>query len=109
MSGICSAHKHHDPACPQCNAMTRILKTEELRMWQLQRITHEKAQGQPMFMGFPDRWYESPTYLCINLHVSKRYLKSEHRGPVCLACSCFEPLFLVPPETTEENIKLRFS
>ena len=28
MSGICSAHRHHDPDCPQCNAIkTQIIES----------------------------------------------------------------------------------
>lgn len=46
----------------------------------------EKAAGEPMFMGFPDRWFDRSLYRCKNDHVSRTFLKSEEHGDRCLAC-----------------------
>ena len=58
----------------------------------------KKAYKGPMFLGFPDAWYEpDPTYWCKNGHRSQRYLKSERlRANVCFACH--EPVMLGPKE-----------
>lgn len=62
----------------------------------------EEAEGAPMFLGRPDRWYEHPHWRCVNEHVSTRYLKSEAHGTnVCLAAHCREPLFLTFPEDVD--------
>lgn len=46
------------------------------------------AEGGPMFMGWPDRWYaEGFLRRCENEHVSTMTLKSEALGrDACLAC-----------------------
>ena len=49
----------------------------------------------PLFLGLPDRWYEEPTWGCPSGHVSRRYLKSDGRGALCL--SCHEVVYLLPP------------
>lgn len=49
-------------------------------------IRAEKQAGQPMFLGFPDRWFEKARYRCKNDHVSRTILKSEMRGDLCLEC-----------------------
>lgn len=54
-----------------------------------------------MFSGIPDRWYDSPTWRCKNGHVSKRFLKSEVCGDVCLASGCGAHVYLTFPEDTE--------
>lgn len=74
-----------------------------LRKWQLERIAEERRNQEAFFMDFPDRWYERPTYGCENGHLSHRFLKVEAKGSMCMTCR--EPLFLLPPETTEEELK----
>lgn len=55
------------------------------------------AEDGPFFVGRPERWWDDPTWRCLNDHVSKRYLKSEELGAnVCLACR--EPITLTFPE-----------
>lgn len=45
------------------------------------------ARGEEFFFDLPDSWYEPmPTYGCENGHASRRYLKSEEHGKLCLAC-----------------------
>jgi hypothetical protein len=39
-----------------------------------------------MFQGMPERWLDDPTWRCAQWHVSKRYLKSEEKGALCLEC-----------------------
>jgi hypothetical protein len=58
--------------------------------------------NEPTFLGIPERWFDDPTWLCTNGHVSKRYLKSELRGDLCLAC--FEPVHLCDPATEERGL-----
>lgn len=74
-----------------------------LSAWQEMKKEEERVSGVKFFLGFPDRWFEQgPKYVCQNRHISTRYLKSEVKGTVCLSCQC--PLFLVPPETTQEEL-----
>lgn len=51
------------------------------------------------FMGIPEAWFEDPTWLCLRGHVSERFLKSEVRGALCLACQ--EPVRMVDPSIEE--------
>ena len=48
-----------------------------------------------LFMGLPDAWYDKPHWVCINGHVSSRYLKTELNGDCCLACC--KPVILFAP------------
>lgn len=58
------------------------------------------AEGGERFLGDVARWYDDgPRWRCVNDHVSRRYLKSEQRGCVCLACG--EPLCLTFPEDVD--------
>jgi hypothetical protein len=66
------------------------------------KVSEYKESGGEMFIGMPDAWYEPFTICCPNGHVSHRYLKSEERGNVCLAC--YEPTYLCPPDTIEEDL-----
>ena len=59
----------------------------------------EAAAGAEMFLSIPDRWYDDPTWRCVNGHISKRYLKTD-RGGTCLACG--KPVLLTCPEDKEE-------
>lgn len=64
--------------------------------------TRADAEGGPKFMGFPDRWWDDPTFRCVNNHVSKSGLKVESRGALCcLAAGCREVLWLTFPEDQE--------
>ncbi len=78
-----------------------------LRSWQHFWIEQDRQAGHEFFMNFPDRWYENadgrPTWADISGHISHSYLKSEELGDVCL--KCMKPLFLVPPELTEERLQ----
>ncbi len=66
------------------------------KVWQLEAMAHEKGH---FFLGLPDRWYESPTWRCEKGHISKRFLKSEELGDLCLACQT--RVFLTFPEDAE--------
>ncbi len=59
----------------------------------------EERSGAAMFLGRPDRWYEAGRWRCPNDHVSARYLKTESRGAICLACDA--PVCLTFPEDIE--------
>lgn len=60
-------------------------------------ITEAKAAHRgPKFLGFPDAWYEPQHYWCKNGHLSSRYLRSEEKGCLCLACG--ETVMLGPKE-----------
>lgn len=54
------------------------------------------AEGGPMWHDRPERWWDDIHWRCENEHVSRRYLKSEERGDLCLAC--FGHLVLTFPE-----------
>jgi len=54
-----------------------------------------EAEGVPLFMGRPDRWWDRFTVRCPNDHVSTSVLKTD-RGDACLAC--FGPVTLTFPE-----------
>ena len=73
---------------------------DRLVLWRNARIAEARERGDEFFMDFPDAWYEPVTYACLNGHVSSRYLKSELRGNLCLACQ--NPLWLIPRITEAE-------
>ena len=73
---------------------------DRLVLWRNARIAEARERGDEFFMGLPDAWYESPTWACVNGHVSARYLKSEERGAICLACQTL--LWLIPRITETE-------
>lgn len=54
---------------------------------------------EPMFLGIPERWLDDPTWKCYNGHISKRYLKSEEYGDLCLACQT--PVRMCDPDERE--------
>lgn len=59
------------------------------------------AEGGPMFMGWPERWYDGGFLRrCTNDHVSKMTLKSEAlRRDACLARGCgYAPVHITFPE-----------
>lgn len=47
----------------------------------------EIAGGAPVFMEWPDRWYEGARWRCTTGHVSMMTLKTDE-GSRCLACFC---------------------
>lgn len=57
------------------------------------------AEGGPMFRGKPDRWWDTPTWRCLEGHVSTMFLKTELTGDVCLAC--LTPILLTFPEDAD--------
>lgn len=67
------------------------------------------AAGEEFFLGIPDAWYEpTPTYGCNNGHVSRRYLKSEECG--CLCLECHQPIAIIPPKyDTDEKLESALS
>lgn len=55
------------------------------------------AEGSPIFMDWPDRWWQAHLWRCANHHVSSSVIKSEALGrDACQACR--ERLFLTFPE-----------
>lgn len=69
----------------------------ELRALLQRRKDAEERAGAEMFLGAPDRWYETPHWRCPRDHVSRMYLKSEAAGAdLCL--KCYEPVALTFPE-----------
>lgn len=61
------------------------------------------AEGGPMFMGWPDRWWDDPHWRCENGHVSTYVLRSEALGrDACLAGTCRAPLHLTFPEDQDD-------
>mgnify|MGYP003423630750 CR=1 FL=1 len=72
--------------------MNFVVKLQEIKL-------KEQANGATMFLGTPDRWYDNPHFRCENNHVSARYLKSEEKGDLCLAC--FKPVYMTFPEDIE--------
>jgi hypothetical protein len=52
----------------------------DMATWHAAQIEAAVTAGEEMFMGFPDRWYETPVWGCENGHLSRRYLKSEALG-----------------------------
>jgi hypothetical protein len=61
------------------------------------------AEGGPMFMGWPDRWWDAHTWRCDNGHVSTRVLRSEALGrDACLAGQCRAPVHLTFPEDVDD-------
>lgn len=72
------------------------MTSQELGDWLNQAKAIEVLCGSPFFLGIPDRWFEDPHWRCLNGHVSRRYLKTEEYGDLCLACQ--KPVRLSFPE-----------
>jgi hypothetical protein len=83
--------------------MTNLTKEQKLENWIDSEIKKAKENKEPFFLNYPDSWYKSATWADINGHISKSYLSSEEEGCICLECQ--EPVWLCPPETTEEQLK----
>lgn len=59
-------------------------------------------ESGPVFMGLPDRWYDTPHWRCQRGHVSTHVLRSEERGcSLCLGCKT--RVVLTAPEDREEQ------
>lgn len=66
------------------------------------------AEGGELFMDWPDRWWDTHAWRCINGHVSTRVLKSEALGrDACLAEECRAPMCLTFPEDRDGPLRLR--
>ena len=64
-----------------------LSKFDALVTLQNREIADARGAGEEFFLEIPDSWYEPmPTYGCENGHASRRYLKSEEHGMLCLAC-----------------------
>ena len=75
----------------------------KLVKYQQDKIYRASLAGEEMFLGIPDRWYEPVTFGCENGHISRRYLKSEDHGSLCLACQ--SPVVIIP-NISEEALKV---
>lgn len=75
-----------------------------IKVLQDREIEAAQAAGEEFFLDIPDAWYEpTPTYGCDNGHVSRRYLKSEDRG--CLCLECWQPIAIIPHKyDTDEKL-----
>ena len=60
--------------------------------------------GRPLFLGWPDEWYEPYRVCCENGHVHSAYLKSESLGGLCF--ECFKPVQICPNITEDELQKI---
>jgi len=61
----------------------------------------EIQDGAPVFMKWPDRWYEGGRWRCANDHVSTSTLKTD-KGSRCLACQT--PVHMTFPEDVDGPI-----
>lgn len=76
-----------------------------IKIFQDRAIAAAEAAHEEMFLGIPDAWYEpSPVWGCDNGHVSRRYLKSEERG--CLCLECHKNVAIIPQGYTDESLTL---
>lgn len=75
-----------------------------IKVLQDREIEAARAAGEEFFLGIPDAWYEpSPTYGCDSGHVSRRFLKSEESG--CLCLECHQSIAIIPHKyDTDENL-----
>ena len=49
---------------------------EEMRDILFTLRVREHAAGAKVFLGIPERWYDTPKWRCQNNHISTIYLKS---------------------------------
>ena len=82
-------------------------KIDWLNIWLESKIHEAIMNKEEFFLSRPDKWYEEPTWVCENLHISDHYLKSEERGDLCLECR--KKVRLCPPDTTEKSIAKEIS
>ncbi len=77
-------------------------RQERLQDWLKFKIEQAKNNGEEMFMGIPDKWYEDGFHCCNNGHINGMYLKSEMKGAVCMTCQ--EPSHIFPSDATKEEL-----
>ena len=71
------------------------MSSPAIKTLQDQELAAAQAAGEDFFLDIPDAWYEPhAVYGCDNGHASVRYLKSETRGCLCLAC--YKPVAIMP-------------
>jgi hypothetical protein len=74
-----------------------------IKLLQDREIQAAQHAGEEFFLGLPDAWYDpAPTYGCNNGHVSRRYLKSEDRG--CLCLECHEGVAMLPHKYSTDEV-----
>ena len=75
-----------------------------IKALQDQELEAARAAGEEFFLDIPDAWYEpNPVYGCDNGHASRRYLKSETKG--CLCLECHKPVAILPHKyDTDEKL-----
>jgi hypothetical protein len=71
-------------------------ETRAMREWSLRLAESCEDDGEEMFLGMPDAWYEEHTLFCADGHVSHVSLGTDD-GDRCL--SCRRPLVLGPSIT----------
>lgn len=67
--------------------------------WRDREAARLIASGSPTFLGKPNEWFEHPSWLCANGHVSKRILTGNGGGDRCLGC--MGPVVLGPAMSEE--------
>jgi hypothetical protein len=83
-----------------------LSKQQKLENWLNCKIEESKNNGDKMFLGVPDSWYESGFHCCNNGHINGMYLKTS-KGAVCL--TCHEPSHIFPSNATTEELKKALS
>jgi hypothetical protein len=73
----------------------------ELMDWRDAEIEVARARGEKIFLDFPTAWFEDPSWMCENGHVSGMHLKSDE-GDKCLECR--RPVALGPPWCGEAKL-----
>ena len=63
-----------------------------------------KVNKEEFFLGIPDKWYETKLFFCKNAHISDSYLKDEEKGNVCF--KCYQKTYILPNDTTEDELKI---
>lgn len=83
-----------------------MMGEKAIKTLQDKEIAAAKAAGEEFFLGIPDAWYEPhAVYGCNNGHASRRYLKSETRG--CLCLECHDPVAIMPHKyDTDEKLSV---
>jgi hypothetical protein len=79
---------------------------QQLVIWRDMESAQAEAEGSAVFLGIPDRWYDYPTWGCPAAHISRRILKRDC-GDACLFCG--RPAVMVPPGTTEADLRQAMS
>ncbi len=81
-----------------------MTRKKALAVLQKQKVAEAVKNGEELFMGLPDNWYEpNPQWGCENGHLMQSYINSETRG--CICPKCMTPIALLPKVYTEESLK----